>query len=79
MNELLDSYDDTAEKAPFSCPEAVQRSLKVKTNVLKIPEARGNEYFVQEGDTKALLCGSEENFRLKNGTDIFYIGMRIRI
>jgi hypothetical protein len=42
MNELLDSYDDTAEKAPFSCPEAVQRSLKVKTNVLKIPEAESS-------------------------------------
>ena len=45
--------------------------------VLKIPEARGNAYFVQEGDTKALLCGSEKNFERKNGTDIFYIGMRI--
>lgn len=45
--------------------------------VLKIPSAKGNAYFVQEGDTKALLCGSEENYRKKNGTDIFYIGMRV--
>ena len=47
--------------------------------ILLIPNLRGNAYTVQEGDTKALLCGSEENFRLKNGTDIFYIGMRVRI
>lgn len=45
--------------------------------VLKIPSAKGNAYFVQEGDTKVLLCGSEENYRKKNGTDIFYIGMRV--
>lgn len=45
--------------------------------VLKIPNERGNVYFVQEGDTKALLCGSEENYEKKNGTDIFYIGMRV--
>ena len=45
--------------------------------VLKIPEERGNVYFVQEGDNKALLCGSAEEFRKRNGTDIFYIGMRV--
>lgn len=45
--------------------------------VLKIPSEKGNAYFVQEGDTKVLLCGSEENYRKKNGTDIFYIGMRV--
>ena len=45
--------------------------------VLKIPNEKGNAYFVQEGDSKALLCGSEENYEKKNGTDIFYIGMRV--
>ncbi len=45
--------------------------------ILKIPNERGNLYTVKEGDTKELLCGSEENFRKKNGTDIFYIGMRV--
>ncbi len=45
--------------------------------ILKIPSERGNLYVVKEGDTKELLCGSEENFRKKNGTDIFYIGMRV--
>ena len=47
--------------------------------ILLIPNQRGNAYTVQAGDTKALLCGSEENFYRKNGTDIFYIGMRVRI
>lgn len=47
--------------------------------VLRIPAERGNAYTVREGDTKELLCGSEENYFRKNGTDIFYIGMRVRI
>ena len=47
--------------------------------ILKIPDKKGNRYIVQAGDTKQLLCGSEENYRAKNGTDVFYIGMRVRI
>ena len=45
--------------------------------LLRIPDERGNCYIVREGDTKILLCGSEENYARKNGTDIFYIGMRV--
>jgi len=45
--------------------------------ILKIPAERGNAYYVREGDTKRLLCGSDENFYRKNGTHIFYIGMRV--
>ena len=45
--------------------------------ILRIPKERGNAYIVQAGDTKALLCGGEENYQRKNGTDIFYIGMRV--
>ncbi len=45
--------------------------------ILSIPTETGNVYFVREGDSKALLCGSEENYRRKNGTDVFYIGMRV--
>lgn len=48
-----------------------------KGQVLRIPSAQGNAYIVREGDTKAMLCGSEEKFREKNGTDVFYIGMRV--
>ena len=46
--------------------------------ILYIPKTeRGNRYTVKEGDTKVLLCGSEENFIRKNATDRFYIGMRV--
>lgn len=45
--------------------------------ILQIPQESGNVYTVQEGDTKTLLCGSEENYFTKNGTDVFYIGMRV--
>ena len=45
--------------------------------IIKIPKERGNRYTVREGDTKILLCGSEESYFKKNGTDVFYIGMRI--
>lgn len=45
--------------------------------ILRIPEEKGNAYTVQAGDTKALLCGNEENYRAHNGTDVFYIGMRV--
>ena len=45
--------------------------------ILEIPTKCGNMYTVQEGDSKALLCGSAEEYAEKNGTDVFYIGMRI--
>jgi LysM repeat protein len=45
--------------------------------ILRIPSERGNAYIVREGDTKTLLCGSIEGYEKKNGTDIFYIGMRV--
>ena len=45
--------------------------------IIKLPKERGNRYTVRAGDSKELLCGSEENYAQKNGTDVFYIGMRI--
>ncbi len=45
--------------------------------ILRIPAERGNSFTVQAGQNKSLLCGSEENYRKKNGTDILYIGMRV--
>ncbi len=45
--------------------------------ILKIPAYKGNRYTVREGDTKALLCGSDEGYYAKNGTHAFYIGMEI--
>ncbi len=43
--------------------------------ILQIPEEVGNVYTAKAGDTPTLLCGSEENFRRKNGTDQLYPGM----
>ena len=45
--------------------------------ILKVPSERGNAFTVQANQNKALLCGSEENFRKKNGWDTLYIGMRV--
>lgn len=45
--------------------------------ILKVPSQTGNAYLVKAGDSKALLCGSKERFEEKNGTDVFYIGMRV--
>lgn len=45
--------------------------------LLIIPKERGNAYTVRAGDTKTLLCGSDENYKNRNGTDVFYIGMRV--
>ena len=68
---------------------SVAESLLVQANaltappktgqILCIPAETGNVYFVREGDTKALLCGSEERFESLNGTSVFYIGMSVRI
>lgn len=45
--------------------------------ILQIPMVSGNAYFVCAGDSKAVLCGSDDGYLKKNGTDIFYIGMRV--
>lgn len=45
--------------------------------ILTLPDERGNAYTAQAGESKALLCGSEENFIKKNGTDVVYPGMRV--
>ena len=53
------------------------RQQPSKGCILTIPDEKGNYYTVKEGDTKTLLCGSKENYEKKNGTDVFYIGMRV--
>jgi LysM repeat protein len=67
VSEYLLAKENALTQAPFA------------GQILRIPSERGNAYTVREGDTKALLCRSEENYLRKNGTDIFYIGMRVRI
>ena len=43
--------------------------------VLRIPISRGI-YTVQAGDTKGLVCGGEGAYAERNGTDVFYPGMK---
>ena len=45
--------------------------------ILSIPKEKGNAYFVHEGDTKSLLYSSDDAYLKKNGTQVFYIGMRV--
>ena len=45
--------------------------------ILRIPDLSGNLYTARAGEDKKLLCGSEENFREKNMTDLLYPGMRV--
>ena len=40
--------------------------------ILYIPPACGNLYTVRGGESKALLCGSKENFEKKNCTKLLY-------
>ena len=46
--------------------------------LLRVPESRPL-YTVQVGDNKALLCGSEQAYLERNGTTVFYPGMRVRL
>lgn len=45
--------------------------------ILYLPNAKGNLYTAQAGDSKRLLCGSDENYKIRNGTDILYPTMRV--
>ncbi|MBQ7923717.1 MAG: LysM peptidoglycan-binding domain-containing protein [Clostridia bacterium] len=59
---------------------AKENGLRAEPNagrILRIPQEQGNVYTVKERESKALLCGNEENFIRKNGTDILYLGMRV--
>jgi hypothetical protein len=47
--------------------------------ILYLPPTDGNFYTAQAGDTKALLCGSSENYEKKNGTRLLYPGMKVWI
>lgn len=72
---------DVAEA--FSVPQTrivAENALKgeiCEGQILRLPQERRNLYVVRAGDTKKLLCGSEENYRKANCTDVFYPGMKI--
>lgn len=46
-------------------------------SVLRLPIQQGDYYTAQAGDTKALLCGSKENYERKNGGSILYPEMKV--
>ncbi len=45
--------------------------------ILRLFQEGGNLYTVKLGDSKKLLCGSEENFLKRNGTTVFYPGQSV--
>ncbi len=45
--------------------------------VLQIPAERRNLYTVRGGESKAMLCGSDENFAERNKTQCLYIGQTV--
>ncbi|MBQ2741082.1 MAG: LysM peptidoglycan-binding domain-containing protein [Clostridia bacterium] len=60
---------------------AAENNLKEEVRegqLLRVPQARPL-YTVQAGDNKALLCGSDQAYRERNGTQAFYPGMRVRL
>lgn len=67
----------------FSLPPSLlvrENNLKEEVyagQILSIPNIRGNLYKVKMGDTKELLCGSEESFEKKNGTKILFPGQTV--
>ena len=67
---------DVAEA--FSCPVRLIAAVnglseEVRAGeVILIPKAEGNLYAVRGGESKTLLCGSDESFSKKNGTNCLY-------
>ena len=45
--------------------------------ILYLPPSQNHLYTVQAGDSKKLLCGSDENYQTRNGTDILYPTMQV--
>ena len=85
--EEISAYDVVLIAVPPKATVALLENTKFKENalvsppfvgqILRIPDTRGNAYTAKAGETKTLLCGNEEGYERKNGTDILYIGMRV--
>ena len=76
--QTLENIAEAYSVSPFLL--ARENGLKTEPfigQILRIPKETGDAYIVQEGDTKSLLCGGEESFAKKNGTGVFYLGMRV--
>ncbi len=62
---------------PYALVEANGLTEEIFEGALLFLPPSAPLYTVQAGDTKTLVCGNAENYRRKNGTDVFYPGMRI--
>ena len=80
--KLGDTLKGISEQLPTTMYALIaENGLKTELTegqILRLP-ARAGLYTVQAGDTKTLLCGSDEAYRKRNGTDVFYLGMRVRL
>ena len=79
VKEVIDGYLELEELATTPYALAAENGLTEELfegQLLQLPPP-AQIYTVQAGDTKTLVCGNEENYRNKNGTDVFYPGMRI--
>lgn len=80
--KLGDTLKGLSEQLPTTMYALIaENGLKTELTegqILRLP-ARADLYTVQAGDTKTLLCGSDEAYRKRNGTDVFYLGMRVRL
>ena len=62
----------------YSCPPSVLVALNglkkepCEGEILLLPQSTYDLYTVRGGESKALLCGSKENFEKKNGTKCLY-------
>ena len=75
--ETLVNMDRAVSVSELIAENDIQKEV-FEGQVLRLPPT-ACLYTVQAGDTKAILCGSEEGYRRKNGTDVFYLGMRVRL
>ena len=78
------SYGETLEKISSVYCLPVREIVKENSltgevwtgQVLVLPEPKGNLYVAQAGESKRLLCGSEENYEKKNGK-VLYPGLKV--
>ena len=75
-----DTIKGLSEQLPTTMYALIEKNCLTKEpiegDILRLPPP-AKLYTVQAGDTKVLLCGSEEAYHTRNGTTVFYLGMRV--
>ncbi len=75
--QTLTAVAKTFRLPPRLLASANRLSEEIREGQVLVLPAGGDLYTVRGGESKALLCGSEEAFRTRNGTDVFYIGQTV--